>query len=81
MNDKRWFLGTLVLAVALCTLIAAFNYVVDPWGLNYVVQHDGFNRGKPVPVQFERLSKAHAAVRTQPRVPCLVHRQLSKASL
>ncbi len=46
--------------------VGGFNYLVDPWGLNYQVQYEGFNRGKPEPARYARLAKAYSVMRMKP---------------
>jgi len=67
MNSaSRWFMGVLAVAVTTAVSVGAFNVVVDPWGLNYWLQKEGFNRAKPDVVRYSRLAKAHAVVRLKP---------------
>ena len=56
-------LGTLTLLAA----VAAFNAVVDPFGMNLLVQANGFNAYKPAIYTRVRLFKAYEVMRVRPQ--------------
>lgn len=72
MNDVTGYLRTLVaLVVTAMGTIAAFNGVVDPWGLYRWYARDGFNANKPRQIFNERLLRASDLSREKPGVVLL----------
>ena len=66
MVAKRWFVWTMAFSALICALVAALNFVVDPWALNGVVSIIDFNKLKPDPIGIGRLHKAYTEVRVKP---------------
>ena len=63
---KPYLFGWLGLTATLLLAVAAFNAVVDPYGLIRGVDRAGFNRVKPAAVAHGTMTKAYQVLRVQP---------------
>jgi hypothetical protein len=64
---KRYLLVWVTLTGILLTLVAIFNFVVDPYGLFRVVDKKGLNSIKPAAGSHGQMVKAYQVLRVQPR--------------
>lgn len=64
---KRYWLITLLAAVAMLAATIGFNIVVDPYGMYRFVEIKGFNHYKPAAYNRVRLAKAYDVRRIKPR--------------
>ena len=64
---KRYLYFWLVLTCFLLLAVAAFNVVVDPYGLFKFVDRPGFNSVKPAAASQEAMTKLYQISRVQPR--------------
>jgi hypothetical protein len=64
---KRYLLVWLTGMTALLLVVAAFNAVVDPYGLFRWIDHPGFNHIKPAAADRGPMTKAYQVLRVQPR--------------
>lgn len=63
----RYVTGMALVTVALLAAVASFNAVVDPFGMNLLVQEKGFNSVKPDIYTRVRLFKAYEVTRVRPQ--------------
>jgi len=67
MNSyKPWIIRVFALSTLVYLAPPAFNYVIDPWGLNYAFRLDGVNAVKADVNSYINLHKAYAIRRLRP---------------